>query len=161
MTLLSFDGAMRRTVRGKLSSTWNPRTHCDSRHRVNGKAVVRSAAPLYNCQTGKRRGGFDEFFDFPPSHPDGTRSFIGQLQPTAARAVTHGDRVEISFDGFEMGIFKGTIRYTFSIPAAGLSNKALSPQRANRTPHISTTRGCVETQQFALSSGTLRGLELA
>ena len=81
--------------------------------RVNGKTVVRSAAPLYNCQTGKRRGGFDEFFDFPPSHPDGTRSFIGQLQPTAARAITHGDRVEISFDGFEMGIFKGMIRYTF------------------------------------------------
>ena len=81
--------------------------------RVQGKTVVQSAVPLYNCQTGKRRGGFDEFFDFPPSHSEGTRSFIGQLRLTAARAVTHGDRVEISFDGFEMGIFKGSIRYVF------------------------------------------------
>src|SRR5437868_1741216 len=35
--------------------------------RVDGKAVVQNASPLYNCQTGKRRGGFDEFFDFPPT----------------------------------------------------------------------------------------------
>lgn len=81
--------------------------------RVDGKTVVQNAVPLYNCQTGKRRGGFDEFFDFPPSHPDGTRSYIGRLQPSAARAVTQGDRVEISFDGFQMGIFSGSIRYVF------------------------------------------------
>jgi hypothetical protein len=80
---------------------------------VAGKTVVQNAVPLYTSQTGKRRGGFDEFFDFPPSHPEGTRSYIGRLQPTAARAVTNGDRVEISFDGFEMGIFKGSIRYVF------------------------------------------------
>jgi hypothetical protein len=81
--------------------------------KTGGKTVIQNAVPLYNAQTGKRRGGFDEFFDFPPSHPDGTRSYQGRLVPTAARAVTLGDRVEIAFDGFEMGIFKGTIRYTF------------------------------------------------
>ncbi|HYP13588.1 MAG TPA: DUF4350 domain-containing protein, partial [Bryobacteraceae bacterium] len=81
--------------------------------QVNGKAVVQNAVPLYNCQVGKRRGGFDEFFDFPPSHSEGTRSFIGRLQPTAARAVTNGDRVEISFDGFQMGSFSGSVRYLF------------------------------------------------
>jgi hypothetical protein len=81
--------------------------------RVDGKTVVQNAVPIYNCQTGKRRGGFDEFFDFPPSHPEGTRSYLGRLQPVAARAVTHGDRVEISFDGFAMGTFKGSIRYVF------------------------------------------------
>ncbi|MFN7936377.1 MAG: DUF4350 domain-containing protein [Bryobacteraceae bacterium] len=81
--------------------------------KVGGKTVVQNAAPIYNAQTGKRRGGFDEFFDFPPSHPDGTRNFQGSLQLTAARAETLGDRLEITFDGFEMGIFKGSIRYVF------------------------------------------------
>lgn len=80
---------------------------------VNGKPVIQNANPVYNGQTGKRRGGFDEFFDFPPSHPEGTRTAIGRLQPTGVRAVTHGDRVEISFDGFHMGIFEGSIRYVF------------------------------------------------
>jgi len=81
--------------------------------RADGKTIIQNAVPLYNSQTGKRRGGFDEFFDFPPSHPDGTRSFIGALTLSAARAVTQGDRVEISFDGFKMGIFSGSVRYVF------------------------------------------------
>lgn len=81
--------------------------------QLNGKTVVQNAVPLYNGQTGKRRGGFDEFFDFPPSHPDGTRSHIGRLQLVSARAITLGDRLEISFDGFQMGDFRGSIRYVF------------------------------------------------
>jgi hypothetical protein len=90
---------------------------------VDGKIVVQNAVPLYNCQTGKRRGGFDEFFDFPPSHPEGTRSFIGRLTPGSARAATLGDRVELSFDGFQMGIFSGSIRYTF-YPGSSLIQQA-------------------------------------
>lgn len=81
--------------------------------RVDGNVVVQNAVPLYNCQTGKRRGGFDEFFDFPPTHPEGTRSFIGTLTTTAARAETIGNRLEVSFAGFQMGIFAGTVRYVF------------------------------------------------
>ncbi len=81
--------------------------------RVDGKVVIQNAVPVYSAQTGKRRGGFDEFFDFPPSHPDGTRSFQGLLKATSARAETRGDRVEITFDGFQMGIFNGSIRYVF------------------------------------------------
>lgn len=81
--------------------------------RQNGKPIVENVAPLFNCSIGKRRGGFDEFFDFPPSHPDGTRSYQGRLQMTSARAVTNGNRVELIFDGFQMGPFAGSIRYTF------------------------------------------------
>lgn len=85
--------------------------------RSGGKDIIQNAVPIYSAQTGKRRGGFDEFFDFPPSHPDGTRSFQGNLRISAAKAATlggdKGDRVEVSFEGFTMGIFKGTIRYTF------------------------------------------------
>jgi hypothetical protein len=81
--------------------------------RVDGKVVVQNALPLYNCQTGKRRGGFDEFFDFPPTHPEGTRSYLGRLTLSAVRAETIGNRVELTFDGFQMGIFSGSIRYVF------------------------------------------------
>ena len=81
--------------------------------KVDGKTVVQNAVPVYSGQTGKRRGGFDEFFDLPPSHPDGTRSFQGTLDLSAARAETKGDRVELTFDGFQMGIFQGSIRYVF------------------------------------------------
>jgi hypothetical protein len=47
---------------------------------VNGKTVISRAQPVYRASTGKRRGGFDQFFDFPPSHPEGTRSFLGDFK---------------------------------------------------------------------------------
>ena len=80
---------------------------------VNGAAVVENARPFYQCTTGKRRGGWDEFFDLPPSHPDGTRSFAGALQLQSARAATVGDRVEVAFGAMHMGPFDGSLRYTF------------------------------------------------
>ena len=47
--------------------------------KAGDKLVIQNAVPMYSGQTGKRRGGFDEFFDFPPSHPEGTRSFDGVM----------------------------------------------------------------------------------
>ncbi len=78
---------------------------------VNGSAVISQARPFYQCTTGKRRGGWDAFFDFPPTHPEGTHTFQGEFAPKSARAKTIGDRVEISFDGMHMGIFEGSVRY--------------------------------------------------
>lgn len=79
---------------------------------VDGKAVIERASPVYRASTGKRRGGWDEFFDHPPVHPDGTRSFRGAFRLKSASAKTIGDRVELRFDGLEMGIFEGSVRYT-------------------------------------------------
>jgi len=79
----------------------------------NGAVVIDHARPFYRCTTGKRRGGWDQFFDFPPSHPDGTRSFAGDFNLQAASARTIGDRLELSFEGLRMGIFQGSIRYVF------------------------------------------------
>ncbi len=79
--------------------------------RVNGKAVISQARPFYECMTGKRRGGWDQFFDLPPSHPDGTRAYSAAWNLTAARARSIGDRVEVAFDGMRMGIFTGGVRY--------------------------------------------------
>jgi hypothetical protein len=78
---------------------------------VNGKTVVSRAQPVYRASTGKRRGGFDQFFDFPPSHPEGTRSFLGDFKLTAGHAKFEGDRLDISFDGLALGIFHGAIHY--------------------------------------------------
>jgi len=73
--------------------------------------VIDRARPFYQCTTGKRRGGWDQFFDLPPSHPEGRRSFAGDFVLKSARAQTTGDRLELSFDGLRMGIFEGSIRY--------------------------------------------------
>jgi hypothetical protein len=79
---------------------------------VDGRTIVERGNPVYRCATGKRRGGWDQFFDFPPSHPDGTRQFEAAFRPTAARASSEGDRVRLTFDGLRMGIFSGAISYT-------------------------------------------------
>ena len=54
---------------------------------TGGKNVIERARPYYKVQTGKRRGGWDAFFDFPPSHPEGTRSFQAEFKMTSASAV--------------------------------------------------------------------------
>jgi hypothetical protein len=80
---------------------------------LNGKTIVDRARPVYRTSTGKRRGGFDQFFDFPPSHPEGTRSFLGAFRLTAAHAKFDGDRLDMGFDGLTLGIFHGSIHYVF------------------------------------------------
>ena len=82
---------------------------------VGTTEVVRNAYPQYWATTGKRRGraGFDEFFDFPGSHPEGTRRFEGAFRPVAAKARSVGNRIEVLFQGLKLGIFEGGIAYTF------------------------------------------------
>ena len=77
------------------------------------KLIVALARPFYWIESGKRRGGFDQFFDFPPSHPDGTRKFQSEFKATNPKVITKGDRVEVSFDGLRLGHFSGRIAYTF------------------------------------------------
>jgi hypothetical protein len=80
---------------------------------VEGRTVIERARPLYWCTTGKRRGGWDEFFDRPWMSPDGFRSFTGAFRLRSAKARTVGDRVEILFDGLKLGIFEGGVAFTF------------------------------------------------
>jgi hypothetical protein len=109
------------TVRWKDSDSrqWSAEFSLDSTKalitsvEVDGKKVIDRASPVYRASTGKRRGGWDAFFDFPPSAPEGTRSFLGEFHATGARAVSIGDRMEVSFSGMKMGIFEGSIRYVF------------------------------------------------
>jgi hypothetical protein len=80
---------------------------------VAGRTVLERARPLYWCTTGKRRGGWDEFFDRPWTHPDGFRTFSGVFRLRSANVRTIGDRVVIHFDGLKLGIFEGGIAFTF------------------------------------------------
>jgi hypothetical protein len=82
---------------------------------VDSTAIIRNAYPQYWAMTGKRRGraGFDEFFDFPGNHPEGTRLFEGAFRPVSAKARSIGSRVEVLFQGLKLGIFEGGIAYTF------------------------------------------------
>jgi hypothetical protein len=90
---------------------------------VDGRNIVELANPYYRCSTGRRRGGWDAFFDFPPAAPEGTRQFLHEFHPTTATAQTVGDRVEVTFDGMRLGVFTGSLRYTF-YPGTSLIQQA-------------------------------------
>jgi hypothetical protein len=105
--------------RDESNRPWNaefslePRGPLITSIKVNGAAVIEGARPFYQCTTGTRRGGWDQFFDLPPTHPDGTHSFQAEFNWKSARATSIGDRVEIAFEGMRMGIFEGSLRYIF------------------------------------------------
>ena len=80
---------------------------------VGDAVVVSGVRPFYQAETGTRRRGWNAFFDFPPSHPDGTRHAQGELRLRSATARTIGERVELTFDGLRMGVFEGAVAYTF------------------------------------------------
>src|SRR5258706_3283539 len=82
---------------------------------LDATPILRNAWPQYWATTGKRRGpaGFDEFFDFPGNHPEGTRRFEGVFRPVSVKARSVGNRVELLFQGLKLGIFEGGIAYTF------------------------------------------------
>src|SRR5262245_42143022 len=105
----------------EASRTWIAEFSLDSlkplitRIGLEGRIVVRNASPQYWAATGKRRGraGFDEFFDNPANHPEGTRRFEGIFRPVSVKATSVGDRVELLFQGLKLGIFEGGVAYTF------------------------------------------------
>ncbi len=90
---------------------------------MNNEPVIARARTFFQCTTGKRRGGWDQFFDLPPSHPEGTHSYSGVFALTAARAATVGDRVDVAFDGLRMGIFSGSVHFRF-FPGSRLVQQA-------------------------------------
>ena len=76
-------------------------------------AVISDARAFYQGETGKRRGGWYAFFDDPTTHPDGTRHVVSTFTLRTAKARSIGERVELTFDGMQMGGFRGALAYTF------------------------------------------------
>ncbi len=81
--------------------------------RLNGRDVLRDARPFYRAETGKRRKGWNAFFDYPPAHPEGTQAWQGRLDLKSIRVESVGNRVRVVCSGFRLGIFSGDLVYTF------------------------------------------------
>ncbi len=103
---------------------------------VDGRSVLEAAKPVYRCSTGKRTGGWDQFFDHPPLAAEGTRDFRAQFAPGAAVAKTVGDRVEVSFDGMRCGSFAGTLKYVFYPGSALVQQVAVMSTQEPDTAYI-------------------------
>jgi hypothetical protein len=103
----------------EVSRTWQATFSLDpSRPLVTSisagaSPIVIDARPVYQGEMGKRRGGWNAFFDDPTAHPDGTRHVAGTFRLTGATARSVGDRVELEFAGMRMGSFEGALVYTF------------------------------------------------
>lgn len=102
---------------------------------VDSRNVVERANPYYRCTTGKRRGGWDAFFDFPPANPEGTRQFLQDFHPTEVVAQTVGNRVEVTFNGMRLGIFSGSLRYTFYPGTSLIQQSAVVGTRESDTAY--------------------------
>ena len=87
--------------------------------------VLNQASPIYRAGTGRRRGGWDQFFDFPESAPEGTRRFQGEFKLTRGSAASDGNRLVLTFEGLRLGIFSGSIQYIFYPGGSLVQQRAL------------------------------------
>ena len=103
----------------EASRTWratfslNPNQPLITSIGAGSAPVVTEARAFYRGETGKRRGGWNAFFDDPTTHPEGTRHVQATFELRGVKARTIGDRVELFFDGLRMGSFEGALAYTF------------------------------------------------
>jgi hypothetical protein len=79
---------------------------------AGGKPVLAGARPFYQAETGKRRKGWNAFFDYPPSHPEGTRQWQSDFALRGIELRTVGDRLEVALGRMRMGPFEGRLVYT-------------------------------------------------
>ena len=103
---------------------------------VDARAVLEGARPVYRCSTGKRTGGWDQFFDHPPLVAEGTRDFRAEFKPATAIVKTVGDRVEVAFDGMSCGIFAGVLKYVFYPGSALVQQVAVMSTQEPDTAYI-------------------------
>jgi hypothetical protein len=80
---------------------------------IGASPIVIDARPVYQGEMGKRRGGWNAFFDDPTTHPEGTKHVLGTFTLKTAKARSVADRVELEFGGMQMGSFEGALVYTF------------------------------------------------
>ncbi|MGH9660892.1 MAG: hypothetical protein ACRD96_20250, partial [Bryobacteraceae bacterium] len=79
---------------------------------VNGKPLLRDAAPAYFVYTGKRRGGWDNFFDTPSTRPREIAEANSTLAIDRARVHTGGRRMRLRVEGLSLGPFRGALVFT-------------------------------------------------
>ena len=79
---------------------------------AGGEPVLRDGRPYYSVETGIRRKGWDAFFDYPPSHAQGTEAHMATFELDGIRVESAGNRVRIHLGGFRAGPFQGSLVYT-------------------------------------------------
>jgi hypothetical protein len=122
---------------------------------LDGHNIVTQANPVYRCTTGKRSGGWDAFFDFPPANPAGTRRFMQEFHPRKATVQTVGDRLEVTFDGMKVGIFSGSMRYVFYAGSALIQQIALLSTTEPDTAYFYDAGLQMESKQDLRAGGNM------
>jgi hypothetical protein len=75
--------------------------------------VLENVSPQYMCFTGKRRGGWDNFFDTPPSYRAEIRTYDSSLAGNMCHVTSDHQRVQVAINGLAVGIFRGQLIFTF------------------------------------------------
>src|SRR5437899_3082999 len=75
--------------------------------------ILENVSPQYMSYVGKRRGGWDNFFDTPPIHRAEIRTFDSSLKGNMCQITSDHQRVQLAINGFEVGIFRGQLIFTF------------------------------------------------
>ena len=76
------------------------------------KIILKDAAPSYRVTTGKRSGGWDNFFDSPASRPHEISEHFSKLVMEGCRVVSEGRRLSVVLPGLWLGLFHGDLRFT-------------------------------------------------
>lgn len=75
--------------------------------------ILENASPRYLCFSGKRRGGWDNFFDTPARYRTEVQAFDSSLAPDRCHVTSDHQRAQVAFNGLTVGIFRGQLVFTF------------------------------------------------
>ncbi len=87
-------------------------SHATSPSSAERKLILKDAAPAYWVYTGKRHGGWDNFFDRPSSRPQEVSEYFSKLVVQGGRVAIQGKRLQITIPGLWMGYFHGDLVFT-------------------------------------------------
>lgn len=103
---------------------------------LEGREIITDARPVWWIDTGVRRGGWDQFFDFPGSAPPGIHRFEAVFQPVSATVHSTGDRVEVAFQGLRAGPFEGSVAYTIFPGSRLIQQEAILSTNEDNTAYF-------------------------
>ncbi len=96
------------------------------------KVILKNAAPAFSVYTGKRRGGWDNFFDSPSSRPHEITEYFSKLLGEGCSVVSEGRRLRVILPGMWMGLFHGDLVFTLFAGSNLVKQEALvSTQEAD------------------------------
>ena len=100
-------------------------SHAASPTATARQIILKDAAPAYRITVGKRRGGWDNFFDSPATRPHEITEYTSKLLLKSCRVVSEGQRLRLIFSGLWLGIFHGDLVFTFYANSNLIKQEAL------------------------------------